>query len=149
MRAVIQRVSRASVRVDGEIVGSIERGLLVLLGVASGDTTADGDYLVEKILNLRIFPDSAGKMNLSLVDIRGELLIVSQFTLLGSVVKGRRPSFDKAAPPEKANELYEYVVKQARKWVGKVETGTFRASMDVELLNQGPVTILCDSEKLF
>jgi len=147
MRAVVQRVSRASVTVDGEITGEIGRGLLVLLGVAEKDTPSDAAYLVEKILNLRIFEDAEDKMNLSLLDIAGELLVVSQFTLYGDTRRGRRPSFILAARPDKANELYEYFVAKARESIGKVETGKFQAMMDVELVNDGPVTIILDSEK--
>jgi D-tyrosyl-tRNA(Tyr) deacylase len=149
MRAVVQRVSRASVTVGGEIVGKIDRGLLVLLGVSNKDTEKDVLYCVEKTLNLRIFEDADEKMNLSLLDIAGELLVVSQFTLYGDTRRGRRPSFIEAAPPEEANRLYEYFITEARKQVAKVETGRFQAMMDVESVNDGPVTILIDSEKLF
>ena len=147
MRAVVQRVSSARVTVDGETVGEIERGALVLIGVASGDTEAGADYLCEKIVNLRIFDDEDGKMNLSLLDINGHMLVVSQFTLYGDTRRGRRPSFIDAAPPEDANRLYEHFVSFARRDVSRVETGTFRAMMDVELVNDGPVTIILDSEK--
>ena len=149
MRAVVQHVSHANVTVDDTIVGEIERGLLVLLGVSNKDTEADARYCVEKILNLRIFEDAEGKMNLSLVDVAGELLVVSQFTLYGDTRRGRRPSFIDAAQPAEANRLYEYFVAESRKQIQKVETGKFQAMMDVELLNDGPVTILIDSEKLF
>jgi len=149
MRAVVQRVSHASVTVDDTIVGEIERGLLVLLGVSNKDTEADARYCVEKILNLRIFEDAEEKMNLSLVDVAGQLLVVSQFTLYGDTRRGRRPSFIDAAQPAEANRLYEYFVAESRKQIQKVETGKFQAMMDVELLNDGPVTILIDSEKLF
>ncbi len=149
MRCVIQRVSRAKVTVDGEIAGEIGRGLLILLGVAREDLPKEADYLLEKTLNLRIFEDENDQMNLSLLDIKGELLVVSQFTLYGDVRKGRRPSFIKAAAPEKARELYEYFILQARKHLPKVETGLFQAMMDVELVNDGPVTILLDSDKTF
>jgi D-aminoacyl-tRNA deacylase len=149
MRAVVQRVSRASVTVDDEIVGKIDRGLLVLLGVSNKDNERDVLYCVEKTLNLRIFEDADEKMNLSLLDIAGELLVVSQFTLYGDTRRGRRPSFIDAAAPDEANRLYEYFVAEACKQVTKVETGRFQAMMDVELLNDGPVTILIDSEKLF
>jgi len=149
MRSVIQRVSRAKVTVDGEITGEIGKGILVLLGVANEDSEKEASYLLDKIVNLRIFEDADGKMNLSLLDIDGDLLVVSQFTLYGDVRKGRRPSFIKAAPPEKANVLYEFFVAEARKHIAKVETGRFQAMMDVELINDGPVTILLDSDKLF
>ncbi len=149
MRAVIQRVSRAKVSVDGKTVGEIGKGILLLLGVASDDSEKEADYLLEKILNLRIFEDSDQKMNLSLLEIKDELLVVSQFTLYGDARKGRRPSFIKAAPPERANSLYEYFVAEARKQIETVETGIFQAMMDVELVNDGPVTILVDSDKTF
>ncbi len=149
MRVVVQRVSRCKVSVDGEIVGEIGRGILVLLGVSGEDSEKEAIYLLEKIINLRIIEDDDGKMNLSLLDIEGELLVVSQFTLYGDARRGRRPSFIRAATPEKANSLYEFFVAEARKQIGKVETGRFQAMMDVELVNDGPVTILLDSEKLF
>ena len=149
MRAIIQRVSRAKVTVDGEIVGEINKGVLVLLGVSDEDSEKDAAYLSERIVNLRIFEDVAAKMNSSLLDIKGELLVVSQFTLYGDVRRGRRPSFVRAAAPDKANLLYEFFVVKAREQIGKVETGRFQAMMDVELVNDGPVTILLDSEKLF
>jgi len=149
MRAIIQRVSRAKVTVDGEIVGEINKGVLVLLGVSDEDSEKDAAYLLEKIINLRIFEDVAAKINSSLLDIKGELLVVSQFTLYGDVRRGRRPSFVRAAAPDKANLLYEFFVVKAREQIGKVETGRFQAMMDVELVNDGPVTILLDSEKLF
>ena len=149
MRCVIQRVSRARVLVDGETVGEIGNGILVLLGVSRGDSEKEAVYLLEKTLNLRIFEDSDGKMNLSLLDIKGGLLIVSQFTLYGDTRRGRRPSFIEAAAPEKANFLYEFFVAEARKQIKQVETGRFQAMMNVELVNDGPVTILLDSEKLF
>lgn len=149
MRAVIQRVSRASVKVDGRIVGQIERGLLVLLGVGEADTEADADYLAEKIAGLRIFEDENEKMNLSVQDVGGAVLAVSQFTLYGDVRKGKRPSFDAAARPERAKELYEYFVAQVQAKGLPCETGVFQAMMDVELVNDGPVTILLDSGKAF
>ena len=149
MRAVIQRVSRAKVSVNGETTGEIEKGILVLLGVSRADSETEADYLLEKTLNLRIFEDEAGKMNLSLLDIKGAMLVVSQFTLYGDARKGRRPSYIEAAAPDEANRLYEYFVTQARKQVSKVATGRFQAMMDVELVNDGPVTILLDSSKLF
>ena len=147
MRAVVQRVSRASVRVDGNVVGQINAGLLVLLGVRKEDSTGDADYLVDKIANLRIFRDAEGKMNLSLKDTGGALLVVSQFTLYGSTLKGRRPSFDRAANPEAARQLYQYFIDSARRAGISVECGQFQAMMEVELINDGPVTLLCDSER--
>lgn len=149
MRAVVQRVSRAKVTVDGEAVGEIGRGLLVLLGVTHTDGEADADYLVDKIVNLRIFEDAAGKMNLSLVDIDGEMLAVSQFTLYGDTRRGRRPSFIDAAPGDMARGMYEYFVAKSRETIDRVETGRFAAMMDVELVNDGPVTIILNSEKTF
>ncbi|MGB7208104.1 MAG: D-aminoacyl-tRNA deacylase [Pyrinomonadaceae bacterium] len=148
MRAVLQRVSKARVSVAGETVGEIGKGILVLLGVSVTDKEADAKYLVEKTLNLRIFDDAAGKMNDSLLDVNGELLVVSQFTLYGDSRRGRRPSYIDAARPDEANRLYEFFVSEARKQVAKVETGRFQAMMDVELVNDGPVTLLIDSEKL-
>lgn len=145
MKAVIQRVIRASVQVEGKIAGQIESGLLVLLGVAKGDGETDGRYLAEKIRMLRIFSDEQGKMNRSLADIRGSVLLVSQFTLLGRVTNGRRPSFDEAAPPDEAKRLYEQVVAELRGQGTHVETGVFAAHMQVELLNDGPVTFVLDS----
>lgn len=149
MRGVVQRVTRASVTVDGEITGKIGKGLLVLLGVSTEDEESDAVYLLDKIINLRIFEDAAGKMNLSLIDVGGELLVVSQFTLYGDTRRGRRPSYLEAAAPEKANYLYEFFVTEARKQIATVETGRFQAMMAVELINDGPVTILLDSRKLF
>ncbi len=145
MRAVIQRVIRASVEVNGQVVGQIDAGLLVLLGVAKGDGETDGRYLVEKIRTLRIFSDEEGKMNRSLADIGGSVLLVSQFTLLGRTANGRRPSFDEAAPPDEAKRLYEQVVAGLRDHGTHVETGVFAAHMQVELLNDGPVTFVLDS----
>ena len=142
-------MSRASVKVDGEIVGQIEDGLLVLLGVAQDDSESDADYLAEKITGLRVFEDSEGKMNLSVVDVNGSALAVSQFTLFGDVRRGKRPSFDAAARPEQAKRLYEYFVGRVRAAGLRCETGTFQAMMKVELVNEGPVTILLDSKKLF
>jgi D-tyrosyl-tRNA(Tyr) deacylase len=149
MRAVVQRVTQSRVEVAGEVVGEIGAGLLVLLGVARDDATSDADYLSEKIINLRIFDDADGKMNRSLVDIGGEILVVSQFTLYGDVRRGRRPSYSDAGEPEKANELYEYFVESGRSLGVKVETGVFQAMMKVSLINDGPVTILLDSRKAF
>jgi D-tyrosyl-tRNA(Tyr) deacylase len=147
LRAVVQRVSRAKVTVAGEVTGEIGGGLLILLGVSAADSEKDAVYLVDKIVTLRIFEDSEEKMNLSLLDIKGEMLVVSQFTLYGDTRGGRRPSFINAARPERANELYEYFVLKARDRIAKVHTGRFQAMMDVELVNDGPVTIILDSEK--
>ena len=149
MRAIVQRVTRGSVTVDGQIVGQIEKGLVVLLGVTHDDTKADADYLAPKIASLRIFDDSEGKMNVSLKEIEGGLLIVSQFTLYGDVRRGQRPSWSDAAPPEVAEPLYEYFVGVSRKLIADVATGSFRKMMLVELVNDGPVTIMLDSRKLF
>ena len=149
MRAVVQRVTRANVTIDGETVGEIGTGLVVLLGIARDDTKEDADYLVPKIIALRIFDDPEGKMNRSLKDIDGGLLIVSQFTLYGDVRRGLRPSWSDAAAPEIAEPLYDYFVESSRKLLGRVETGSFRKMMLVELVNDGPVTILLDSRKLF
>ena len=149
MRAVVQRVSRARVSVNGEITGEIGRGLLVLLGVGVGDTRADADYLAEKTIGLRIFEDANGKMNLSVAEVAGALLVVSQFTLYGDARRGKRPSFDAAAPPDEARELYEYFVEKIRAAGLRSETGRFQETMQVELVNEGPVTILLDSAKGF
>src|SRR5437667_10191057 len=149
MRAVVQRVSRASVAVEGTIAGEIGRGFLVLLGVAKSDTTAAADYLAEKISGLRIFEDVAGKMNLALADVQGAVLAVSQFTLIADVRRGKRPSFDSAAPPDQARKLYQYFVERVRALGLRCETGVFQAMMQVELVNDGPVTILLDSDKKF
>ena len=145
MKAVIQRVRESAVTVDGREVGRIGRGILVLLGVSRDDTPADADYLLDKTLNLRIFEDEAGKMNRSLLDVGGELLVVSQFTLYGDCRKGRRPSFVQAAPPKTAEALYEHFVDQARGSGVPVATGRFRAMMDVSLVNDGPVTLILES----
>lgn len=145
MRAVIQRVSEARVTVEGSVLGEIGPGLLALLGVAKPDTPADAEFLAEKILNLRVFPDEAGKMNRSLLDMGGALLVVSQFTLYGDCRKGRRPSFDDAAPAELARPLYEHFIEVARKSGLRVETGVFQAHMNVSLVNDGPVTLLVES----
>jgi D-tyrosyl-tRNA(Tyr) deacylase len=145
MRAVIQRVSQAHVEVNGEVTGSIGGGLLVLLGISGADSRADADYLVDKITGLRIFQDEHGKMNRSVRDMGGRLLVVSQFTLYGDCTKGRRPSFDRAAPAEAARELYEYFVSAARASGIPTETGKFQAMMNVHLVNEGPVTLICES----
>jgi D-aminoacyl-tRNA deacylase len=145
MKAVIQRVTRASVEVDGDVVGQIDAGLLVLLGVAKEDSESDAQYIVDKLIGLRIFSDTEGKMNRSIVDIGGRLLIVSQFTLLGDTTKGRRPGFDRAATPERALTLYKKIIGMVRDRGICVETGRFGAHMRVSLENDGPVTFLLDS----
>jgi len=149
MRAVVQRVSRAEVRVEGKATGAIGKGLLVLLGVARGDGPDDARAMADKVAGLRIFEDADGKMNLPVADVGGGVLVVSQFTLLGDARKGNRPGFGDAAPPEEANALYEAVCGHLRARGLPVGTGVFRAHMDVELVNDGPVTILLDSRKLF
>jgi D-tyrosyl-tRNA(Tyr) deacylase len=149
MRAVVQRVSRAQVAVDGEIVGQIGRGLLVLLGVTHADNKADADYLADKIAGLRIFEDGNGKMNLDITAVSGGILVVSQFTLYGDVRRGKRPSFDAAAAPQRARQLYEYFVERIRAAGLPCQTGRFQEMMQVELVNDGPVTILLDSAKAF
>lgn len=147
MRAVLQRVKEASVEVEGKAVGRIERGLLVLLGIAEGDSVADIPWMIDKIINLRIFEKEDGKFDNSLLDIGGELLIVSQFTLYGDCSKGRRPSFSEAMESGQAKGLFELFVEKAREKISKVESGIFQASMDVSLVNEGPVTIIIDSKK--
>ena len=149
MRAIVQRVTRASVTVDGQRVGEIGNGLLVLLGIAIDDSQSDADYLAQKIVALRIFDDAEGKMNVALKETDGELLVVSQFTLFGDVRRGLRPSWSDAAPPEKAEPLYDYFLEKSRELVGRVETGSFRKMMKVELINDGPITLMLDSRKLF
>jgi D-tyrosyl-tRNA(Tyr) deacylase len=149
MRAVVQRVGEAWVSVNGRRVGEIEQGLLVYLGIHASDRIADADYLVEKILGLRVFEDPAEKMNLCLAQVHGALLVVSQFTLYGDCRKGKRPSFSEAAAPEKARELYDYFVLRCNKEGIKTETGTFREMMRVGSVNAGPVTLLLDSHKRF
>ena len=147
MRAVIQRVSQARVTIDSRVAGEIQTGMLILLGVGRDDTPEAAAYLAEKIANLRVFADDAGKMNRSLLEISGSALVVSQFTLYGDTRGGRRPSYIQAAPPEDANQLYEEFVRRLRSFGVRVETGIFQAHMEVELVNDGPVTILLDSEK--
>lgn len=149
MRAVVQRVKEANVVVEGKIVGNINKGLLVLLGVGEEDDDKDLEYLVDKILGLRIFQDANDKMNLSLLDVGGELLVVSQFTLYGDVRKGKRPSFTDSAHPDLGNKYYEEFVQRARDMGVDVKTGVFGAHMDVSLINDGPVTIMIDSKKNF
>lgn len=149
MRAVVQRVGRAQVTADRAVLGKIGRGLVVLLAVAATDTTANADYLAEKIAGLRVFADENGKMNLAAADVGGAILVISQFTLYGDVRRGKRPSFDAAAPPEQARQLYEYFVERIRAAGLPCETGRFQEMMEVELVNDGPVTILLDSAKTF
>ena len=147
MKIVIQRVKYSNVKVDSKIVGKIEKGFMVLLGVGPEDTEEQADYLVQKLIKLRVFEDENGKMNLSLKDVNGELLIISQFTLYADCSGGNRPSFSNAAKPEKANELYEYFIKKCEEQNVKVEHGIFGADMKVELLNDGPVTIILEKNK--
>lgn len=147
MRVVIQRVKNASVEIDNKVTGKINTGFLVLLGIASTDTKQDVDYLVKKVVNLRVFSDENDKMNLSLKDVNGELLVISQFTLYGNCREGNRPSFIEAARPDVAIPLYEYFVEECRKQISVVETGVFGADMKVSLLNDGPVTIIIESKK--
>ena len=149
MRAVVQRVSRAQVTVGEETTGEIGLGLLVLLGIGRDDTEADANYLAEKIAGLRVFEDDSGKMNRSVQDVGGSVLAVSQFTLYGDVRRGKRPSFDRASPPEKARQLYEFFVERIRSTGLRCETGRFQEMMRVELVNEGPVTILLDSARVF
>ena len=145
MKIVLQRVSYGSVTVDSELVGEINKGLVLLVGVGKEDTTTQANFLAEKILNLRVFEDEDGKMNLSALDIKAEILAISQFTLYGDTKKGRRPSFIEAAPPEKAQMLYEYFVEQLKKSSLKIETGIFRADMKVQINNDGPVTFILEN----
>ena len=149
MRAVVQRVKKGSVEIEEKEIGKIEKGLVILLGVGQNDTEKDAEYLAEKIVNLRIFEDKEGKMNLSVKDINGRILVISQFTLYGDCKKGRRPSFISAALPDKAVKLYDYFVKSIKNYGLKIETGEFQAMMLVKIYNDGPVTILLDSEKIF
>ena len=149
MRAVVQLVKKASVTVNGSVVSEIDAGLLVFLGIQKNDTAADARMLAEKIARLRIFPDQGKLMNLSILDIAGEMLVVSQFTLYGDCRKGRRPSYSHAAPPDQAEKLYELFIRETAELGVPVSSGKFQAMMDVELINQGPVTLLLDSEKTF
>jgi len=149
MRAVVQRVVKSDVTVDGQVTGSIEKGLMVLLGVEDGDTEKDAQYIADKVTGLRIFEDAEGKMNLSIKDVGGKVLAVSQFTLLGDARKGKRPSFTKAARPDEANRLYRYFIDLVNKNEVETQEGVFQAEMLVKIYNDGPVTILLDSNKLF
>jgi len=149
MRAVIQRVDQACVKINSQLFSSINQGVLVLLGVEKNDSEKDADYILEKTVHLRVFEDEQGKMNLSLLDIAGEMMVVSQFTLLGDCIKGRRPSFVRAEDPSRANQLYEYFIHQAASKVKKLSTGKFQEMMQIDLTNNGPVTILLDSRKIF
>ncbi|HIX64413.1 MAG TPA: D-tyrosyl-tRNA(Tyr) deacylase [Candidatus Mediterraneibacter colneyensis] len=148
MRFVIQRVKEASVSVEGKVIGEIQKGFLVLIGVSDSDTEETADKMVRKMTGLRIFEDGNGKTNLALSDVQGSLLLVSQFTLYANCKKGNRPSFTEAGAPDRANELYEYIIRECKKSVPEVQTGSFGAEMEVSLVNDGPFTILLDSEKL-
>ena len=148
MRFVIQRVTNADVKVDGEVIGAIDKGFMVLIGIEDADTRAIADKMIKKLIGLRIFEDAEGKTNLSLSDVGGELLLISQFTLYADCRKGNRPSFVKAGKPDFANETYEYIISECRKNVPKVETGSFGAEMKVSLLNDGPFTIILDSKEI-
>jgi len=149
LRAVVQRVKESQVKVDDEVIGSIDEGLLIFLGIGNEDSMDDIDYLIDKIINLRIFEDVEGKMNLSALDLEKDIMIVSQFTLYGDCRKGRRPSFFDAAPPDKAERLYDVFVSKMNDYDLNIETGEFQAMMDVDLINDGPVTLLIDSKKEF
>ena len=148
MKFVIQRVKQASVKVEGSVIGEIEKGSLVLSGVSDKDTEAVADKMIKKMIGLRIFEDAEGKTNLSLADVGGSLLLVSQFTLYANCKKGNRPSFIEAGAPDKANQLYEYIIEESKKSVSVVQTGRFGAEMEVSLINDGPFTILLDAEML-
>ena len=148
MKFVIQRVKQASVKVEGSVIGEIEKGYLVVIGVSDKDTEAVADKMIKKMIGLRIFEDAEGKTNLSLADVGGSLLLVSQFTLYANCKKGNRPSFIEAGAPDKANQLYEYIIEESKKSVSVVQTGRFGAEMEVSLINDGPFTILLDSEML-
>lgn len=149
MRSVVQRIDRADIQVEGKRLSGIDKGILVFLGIEQGDRESDADYLVDKMIHLRIFSDESGKMNLSLLDIKGEMLVVSQFTLLGDTRKGRRPSFTGAEHPDRARPLYDYFIKKAKEKVKYCAEGEFQAMMSIELVNNGPVTMLLDSRKVF
>jgi len=149
LRAVVQRVKESKVKVEDEVIGSIEEGLLIFLGIGNDDSMEDIDYLIDKIVNLRIFEDMEGKMNLSALDLEKEIMVVSQFTLYGDCREGRRPSFFDAAPPDKAERLYDVFVSKIKDYEINIETGEFQAMMDVDLVNDGPVTLLIDSKKNF
>lgn len=149
MRAVVQRVKESQVKVDDEVIGSIDEGLLIFLGIGNEDSMDDIDYLIDKVINLRIFEDVDGKMNLSALDLEKDIMVVSQFTLYGDCRKGRRPSFFDAAPPDKAERLYDVFVSKINDYDLNIETGEFKAMMDVDLINDGPVTLLIDSKKEF
>lgn len=149
MRCVVQRVDRARVSVNNQTISASEKGILVFLGIEKGDSRTEADYLLEKVINLRIFEDSEGKMNLSLLDISGEMIVVSQFTLLGDCRKGRRPSFVRAEEPTAARNLYEYFISKAREKINRTGAGEFQAMMKIELVNDGPVTLFLDSRKEF
>lgn len=149
MRAVVQRVKESQVKVDDEVIGSIDEGLLIFLGIGNEDSMDDIDYLIDKVINLRIFEDVDGKMNLSALDLEKDIMVVSQFTLYGDCRKGRRPSFFDAAPPDKAERLYDVFVNKINDYDLNIETGEFQAMMDVDLINDGPVTLLIDSKKEF
>jgi D-tyrosyl-tRNA(Tyr) deacylase len=149
LRAVVQRVKESQVKVDDEVIGSIDEGLLIFLGIGNEDSMDDIDYLIDKVINLRIFEDVDGKMNLSALDLEKDIMVVSQFTLYGDCRKGRRPSFFDAAPPDKAERLYDVFVNKINDYDLNIETGEFQAMMDVDLINDGPVTLLIDSKKEF
>lgn len=144
MKFVVQRVSSANVKVEEKTIGKIDKGFMVLIGVKQGDTIEDANYLIKKLINLRVFSDENGKMNKSIKDVDGELLLISQFTLYGDCTKGNRPSFIQAEEPNRANELYEYIIKECKKYINKVEMGIFGADMKVSLTNDGPVTIIIE-----
>ena len=149
MKFIVQRVNKSQVEVEEKIVGKIDRGFMVLIGITHNDTKEIADFLVRKLINLRVFEDENGKMNLSLKDVQGSLLLISQFTLYADCTSGNRPSFTNAAKPEFANELYEYIIEECKKQISNVQTGIFGADMQVSLVNDGPVTIILEKEQLF